>query len=307
MAVEFRDCWFLVGCTATGKTAAGLHLAELIGAEILSLDSMAVYRGMNVGTAKPSPEEQRRVPHHLIDLVEPSATFSVAEYLAAAQAAADEVAERGKQVLFVGGTMLYLAALLRGIETGPPPNAAMRAELQEYVEEHGAAALHARLAKVDSAAAERLHPNDVKRVIRALEIVAAGNGDCRPANEHLATDSGASRVFWLDRPVEELNRRIDARVDAMFAEGLVAEVETIAAADAGFGPTSAKALGYAEVLALLRSEYDEDQARQKIKTRTRRFAKRQRTWARSLGECRSVAFEGDANQIAEKIAELGAG
>ncbi|MGC1275510.1 MAG: tRNA (adenosine(37)-N6)-dimethylallyltransferase MiaA, partial [Planctomycetaceae bacterium] len=165
-----RRCWVLAGPTASGKSAAGLALAERIGGEILSLDSMAVYRGMDVGTAKPSIEDRTRVPHHLIDLVEPSENFSVAEYLALAERACRDVVSRGRTPLFVGGTGLYLRSLLRGVFEGPAAGPEIRSRLEHEAATLGVEALHARLATVDPATAARLHPNDVRRVIRALEV-----------------------------------------------------------------------------------------------------------------------------------------
>src|SRR5262245_53528210 len=165
-----RDAWFFTGPTASGKTAVGIELAHKIGAEIISLDSMALYRGMDIGTAKPTADERRLIPHHLIDILDPSEEFSVAQYLEAATAAASEITARGKEVFFVGGTALYLKSLLRGLFSGPPANWKLRRELEETARVEGPAALHARLAQIDPTAAAKLHPNDVRRIIRALEV-----------------------------------------------------------------------------------------------------------------------------------------
>ena len=165
-----QDCWFLTGATAVGKTAVGLALAEQLGAEIISLDSMAVYRGMDIGTAKPSPAQQAQVPHHLIDIVDPCEEFSVERYLDAAFAKITEIAARGREVLFVGGTPLYLKALLRGLSAGPPANWQLREEIEAEVKKVGSQVLHERLEQVDPLAASQIHPRDTRRLIRALEV-----------------------------------------------------------------------------------------------------------------------------------------
>src|SRR5689334_1167814 len=158
------DAWFLAGPTASGKTAVGIELARLIGAEIISLDSMALYRGMDIGTAKPSAAERKDVPHHLIDVLDPHEQFSVAEYVEASRRAAAEIKAHGNQILFVGGTALYLKALLRGLFSGPPADWELRCELDEVARMEGPAALHQRLAGVDPDSARKLHINDVRRV-----------------------------------------------------------------------------------------------------------------------------------------------
>lgn len=299
------DCWFLTGPTASGKTAIGLELAEILGAEILSLDSMAVYRGLDIGTAKPTAAERRRVPHHMIDLVEPDDEFSLAQYVAQAEGAAADVRARGREVLFVGGTPLYLKALLRGIFEGPPADWQFRREWQSRAEQQGADWLHQRVAEVDAAAAERLHARDTRRLIRALEVFEKTG---RPISEwqqqfERARPAEHCRVFVLDWPREQLAARIDRRVEAMFAAGLVDEVRRLLAAGVVFGRTARQALGYREVLAHLRAEADLNETNALVKTRTRQFAKRQLTWFRSLSECRwlSMAEGTEARKVAEQI------
>ena len=167
-----EDCWFLTGPTASGKTAIGLELAERIGAEIVSLDSMALYRGMDIGTAKPTPEQHRRVPHHLVDLVNPDTEFSLSQYVAAAHQVVAQIRQRGSEVLFVGGTPLYLKALLRGLYPGPPADWQFRREIEEELNFVGIEALHTRLQQVDPLAAARLHPHDKRRIIRVSRYIA---------------------------------------------------------------------------------------------------------------------------------------
>lgn len=301
--------WFLSGPTASGKSAVALELAERLNAEILSLDSMAVYRGMDIGTAKPTAAEQARVPHHLLDLVEPAAEFSLAEYVAAAHAATAEVVARGRQPLFVGGTPLYLKALLRGLFTGPPADWELRRQLAAE-EDATPGTLHARLGEVDPAAARKFHPRDQRRLIRGLEVFAQTGrplsawqqqfDQARPAEE--------TRVFVLDWPVDVLRTRIEQRVHAMFAAGLLDEAARVAAA----GPlsrTASQAVGYREALACLAGEYDQTVAEAAVTVATQQFAKRQRTWFRSLSECRRVplAEPVDLTAVADGLLRMGAG
>ena len=164
------NCWYLTGATASGKSRIGLCLAQRLHAEIISVDSMAVYQGMDIGTAKPSTQDRELVPHHLIDLVPPSQPFSLAEYLSAAHRVVEEIHGRGKQVLFVGGTPLYLKSLVRGVCEGPPADPEFRREVEAEVERVGLQALRERLEQVDPLSATKLHPHDKRRMIRALEV-----------------------------------------------------------------------------------------------------------------------------------------
>lgn len=297
------DCWFLTGPTASGKTAAGVALAQRLGAEIISLDSMAIYRGLNIGTAKPSPAEQGGVPHHLIDLIEPDQEFSVVQYVAAAEKVVAEIAGRGRVPLFVGGTPLYLKALLRGIFEGPPADWDFRHELEAFAEREGEEALHRRLEGVDPATARRLHARDRRRVIRALEVYEKTGtpiSDLQQQQFERARPAEACRVFMLNWPRAELNERIDRRVEAMFAAGLVDEVRKLLASSRGLGRTAGQAVGYREVAAHLRGELELAETMELVKIRTRQFAKRQMTWFRSLSECRIIAA-GDEQSVVEKI------
>ncbi len=300
------DCWFLTGPTAGGKTAVGLELAEILGAELLSLDSMALYRRLDIGTAKPTAAERRRVPHHLLDLVDASEEFSLAQYVAAAEQTAQAVRARQREVLLVGGTPLYLKALLRGIFEGPPADWQFRRHWQRQADLHGSQWLHQRVAEIDAAAAKRLHARDTRRLIRALEVFEKTG---RPISQwqrqfERARPAEQCRVFVLDWPREQLAARIDRRVDAMFAAGLVEEVRALVAEGIVFGLTAGQALGYREVLAHLRGEASLPETVDLVKTRTRQFAKRQLTWFRSLSECRWAPMaEGfDPRSVAAQIA-----
>lgn len=268
----------------------GLELAQRLDAEIISLDSMAIYRGMDIGTAKPGANEQAVVPHHLIDIRDPEQEYSVAQYLDDAEAAVRDIRGRGRQVLFVGGTPMWLKCLLRGLFEGPPANWELREQIEREAADLAPGELHKRLAQVDPLAASQIHPNDTRRLIRALEVFRSTGEpishqqlefeDARPADQ--------CRVFVLDRPREELHRRIEQRVDRMLTDGLVDEVRTLTADGKQLGRTASQAVGYQEVLSHLAGELDHDAMTERIKIRTRRFAKRQGTWFRSLSECRWV-------------------
>jgi tRNA dimethylallyltransferase len=303
------DCLFLSGPTASGKTAVGIELARRLNAEIVSMDSMALLRGLDIGTAKPTGAERAATVHHLLDVIDPSEEFSVARYVAAANQIVEQVASRGREVLFVGGTPLYLKALLRGLFIGPPADWALRGELAELARISGPESLHARLADVDPAAAQRLPPADQRRIIRAIEVYEKTG---RPISEwqeqfDIARPAGECRVFVLQWPRAELYERIDRRVDAMFAAGLVEEVKRLTADGQTWGRTASQAVGYREVREYLAGRMTLDETVALVKTRTRQFAKRQLTWFRSLSECRFVPVSGtlDVAAVAEGIIQQG--
>jgi tRNA dimethylallyltransferase len=304
MTELFNDCWFLSGATATGKTAIGVALAQQIGAEVISLDSMTVYRGMDIGTAKPSPDERAAVPHHLIDIVDPSVEFSVAQYVDAVSATVADIRSRGKEPLFVGGTPLYLKSLLRGLFDGPPADWQVRQEIEQELAHVGQPALYDRLLQIDPVAASHIHPNDKRRLIRALEVHRATGQPI--SHQQLQFEEGRPaedcRVFVLRRPREELHRRIEERVRMMVGAGLVDEVRQLTSAGE-LGRTARQAVGYREALSYLAGEYDHDEMVARITYRTRRFAKRQGTWFRSLSECRFIDITGevDAAAVAARI------
>jgi tRNA dimethylallyltransferase len=309
MSTSFHDCWFLTGATAVGKTAVGISLAHRIRAEIISLDSMAIYRGMDIGTAKPTPAERSSVPHHLIDIVDPSAEFSVAQYVDAAAAVVADIRSRGKEPLFVGGTPLYLKSLLRGLFDGPPADWQLRHEIEAELEQVGQAALYERLQQVDPVAASHIHPHDTRRLIRALEVFRATGEPI--SHQQLQFEEGRPadecRMFVLRRRREEQHALIEARVEAMVANGLVDEVRGLTTGGKQLGRTARQAVGYREALAYLAGDCDEAEMVERVKARTRRFAKRQGTWFRSLSECRFVDIAGDviAREVAERIHRLG--
>lgn len=309
---HLKDAWFLSGPTASGKTRLGILLAQRIGAEILSLDSMAVYKRLDIGTAKPSPEEQRQCPHHLIDLVEPSEDFSLAEYLSAAHEKAAEIRARGRRVLFVGGTPLYLKSLLRGLSQGPPPDWELRSRLEEQAKSQGPNFLRQQVAEVDPPTAERLHANDTRRLIRALEFHAATGTRISDWQSQFATPrpEQIGRAFALRWEREPLYERIDRRVDVMFAEGWVDEVRSLLDQGIRLGRTASQAVGYEEILGYLENRGDLDAAVALTKFRTHNLARKQETWFRSLEEVesigidQSVSLESLADTLAGKVDQL---
>lgn len=286
----FREAWYLTGPTAAGKTEGGIRLAKLIGAEIISLDSMALYRGLDIGTAKPTPAQRAAVRHHLLDILEPEDDSSVAGYLAAASEAARTIRAAGKRVLFVGGTPLYLKALLRGLFEGPAADWELRESLEAEAREQPPGWLHQRLADVDPQAAARLHPNDTRRLVRALEVHAKTGQPISQFQQHFNWPADEARVFVLEWPRGELYRRIGERVARMFDEGLVAEVEQLLASGRQLGRTARQALGYREVIEHLAGARSLEETIALVEMRTRQFARRQLTWFRSLSECRPVSM-----------------
>ncbi|MEZ6061930.1 MAG: tRNA (adenosine(37)-N6)-dimethylallyltransferase MiaA [Planctomycetaceae bacterium] len=302
-------CWFLAGPTAVGKSEASLILAERLDAEIVSMDSMAVYQGMDIGTAKPSAAEQDRVPHHLIDVADPSEDFSVAEYLQAARSAATEILARGRVPLFVGGTGLYLRSMLRGVFQGPEADWSLRRRLEDQAAEHGGEWLHQRLRDIDPATANRLHANDTRRIIRALEVFEITGRPLSEQHHHGPKPVGQRPgcVFWLEPPREWLQDRINRRVDQMMASGLLQETRQLLQRNPPPGRTARQALGYRELIDHIREGVSLKDAVEQIRTATRQFAKRQHTWFRNLEECRSVPISGSetALQIADQLLSTG--
>ncbi|MBQ9785343.1 MAG: tRNA (adenosine(37)-N6)-dimethylallyltransferase MiaA [Clostridia bacterium] len=275
----------IVGPTASGKTALSIELAKRLGGEIVSCDSMQVYRGMNVGTAKPTEDEKCGVPHHLIDVADATAPFSVAEYVTLAQAAIADICTRGKVPVICGGTGLYLDALLRGGLEETESDPALRKSLFDYAEAHGAHALHERLRAVDPESADAIHENNVKRVVRALEIyestgVTKTASDKQSREQPAPYDATVLGLFYPDRTV--LYDRIARRVEIMLADGLTEETAALCAAGVfEANATAAQAIGYKEILPALRGEETLAAATERLITATRRYAKRQLTWFRA--------------------------
>ncbi|TJY44592.1 tRNA (adenosine(37)-N6)-dimethylallyltransferase MiaA [Cohnella pontilimi] len=277
----------LVGPTAVGKTALSLQLARAFDCEIISGDSMQVYRRMDIGTAKLPLSEREGIPHHLIDILEPDEPFSASMFQQLCTEKIQEIHSRGKMPFIVGGTGLYVESVCYGYNfQGDTGDEAFRERMAAYAEEHGAELLHARLAVVDPATADRLHPNDIRRVIRALEVWETTGKTLSETQAQSRGDDKASpyRLCLLGLTMDraELYRRINRRVDAMLADGLVEEVRQLLESGVPRSAVSMQGLGYKEVAACLRGETDYDTAVEWLKRDTRHFAKRQLSWFRHM-------------------------
>lgn len=295
----------IVGPTAVGKSAVGMELARRLGGEVVSADSMQVYRGMDIGTAKPSNEEAAEIPHHLIDIVDPDDIFCVAKYQELAREAIYDIAARGRLPIMVGGTGLYVDAVVRGFlfpDEGRNPE--IRKRLEREAEKIGSPALHLRLAEVDPDAAGRIHPNDLRRIVRALEVY---EGTGMPISELQRKHKGKSEfdavLFGLRMERKALNARINERVDDMVEQGLVDEVRSLV--EQGYDPrhTAVQAIGYKEFALYLEGEESLEEAIDTVKAETRKYAKRQMTWFRRNKKIRwlDVEHDSEARDIAEKI------
>ncbi len=275
----------LLGPTASGKSALGLKVAEEIGAEIISLDSMQVYRGMDIGTAKPSVEDLARVPHHMIDLVDTDQVYDVQRFMAQVRVVMGEIQGRGRQVLFVGGTGFYLAALLRGLFEGPPVDQGLRHDLEQHLELVGNQAMHGELQAIDPDSAERLHMNDTRRVIRALEVWRQTGKRLSDWQQEWDRESMPrvqnARLVGISRPVPELDARIRARAQIMLDAGWKDEAVALRARP-GLCKGAAQALGYGTVLDWADGKMTAEEALDEISLKTRQFARRQRTWYRKF-------------------------
>jgi tRNA dimethylallyltransferase len=284
----FQKALVLTGPTGSGKTPLGVELAERLDAEIIAMDSMTLYRGMDIGTAKPSSADRARVRHHLIDVLDPWQPSTVVWWLEQARWCCREIESRGKRVLLVGGTALYLKALVKGLFVGPAADRVLRDRLEREAEEHGADALHKRLGEVDPASAARLHPNNIRRVVRALEVWELTHRSLTAWQQEWSAGAStqSNAIVWLDIPRPELYRRINARVDEMIAAGLLDEARKLRELRSPPGREARQALGYKEMFDVLDGKKSLPWAVEKIKTRTRNFAKRQLTWFRNMPECR---------------------
>ncbi|MDW8106283.1 MAG: tRNA (adenosine(37)-N6)-dimethylallyltransferase MiaA [Armatimonadota bacterium] len=270
----------ILGPTAVGKTEIGMELAVRWGAEIISADSSAVYRGLDIGSAKPTPEEQQRVRFHLIDVVDPSEVFTAARFRELALQAIEDIQRRGKRVLIVGGTGLYIRVLLHGFSLAPPPaDPEIRARWRAEVARVGAPALHERLRQIDPVAAARIHPNDAVRITRALEVYEMTGIPISQWQQRAPSELPALKI-GLTMPRELLYRRIDERVDKMIAQGMLQEVQQLL--QKGYNPEqpALKGLGYRHLIGYIQGCTRWDEAVRLWKRDTRRFAKRQMTWFR---------------------------
>lgn len=284
----------LVGPTAVGKTSVSLDVAERLGAEIVSVDSMQIYRGMDIGTDKATPQMRARVPHHLLDLKDPDEEVTVAEYQSLARSAIDDISQRGKVPLLVGGSGLYLRAVVDDLDF-PPRSPEVRVRLEEEVERAGAQALHSRLTALDPQAAAKIEPSNARRTVRALEVIEL-TGQPFSANDSFERYESIYElaIAGLRRSRDDLYARVDRRVEEMIERGLADEARSLAGS---LGRTARQALGYRQVLD--DPEADPDSLLETIARATRRFARRQESWFQA--DPRVEWFEADRLDLAEAL------
>ena len=273
----------IAGPTASGKTALAVELAKELNGEVVSCDSMQVYRRMNIGTAKPTKEEMQGIVHHMIDVAEPDEDFSVSRYCAMASPIVDDILARGKTAIIAGGTGLYMDSLIRGNDFAPFPATGVREKLETQADEIGMEAMLARLREIDPESAARLHLSDRKRIIRALEVYLETGETITEHNRKTQAIPPKYTPLWLgldfsDRA--ELYRRIDLRVDLMLEMGLIAEIQGLLASGIPAKATAMQAIGYKEFVAALNGEETIAQAAVEVKKSSRHYAKRQLTWFR---------------------------
>jgi tRNA dimethylallyltransferase len=295
------------GPTAVGKTRYAIEAAKRLGGEIVSADAMQIYRGFDIGSAKPSAEERLEAVHHLIDFADPRTWFSAAEYQRLAREAVLEIADRGRLPILSGGTGLYVSSVIYDLDfSAPPSEGDFRQELAREAREGGTALLHGRLRLLDAEAAARIHPNNLKKLIRALEILHSpyGAGRLRPFSEAFRPWEGCeARIIGLERERAELYGRIESRVDRLMEAGLADEVRGLVADGLSDANISMKGIGYKEILGALRGEYDMDGAVRLIKRNSRRYAKRQMTWFRRYPGIKWFSLSGDGDDALEGIFE----
>jgi tRNA dimethylallyltransferase len=296
----------IIGPTASGKTDLAIRLAEHFDGEIVNADSMQLYRGLNIGTAKPSPELRHRVPHHLIDIADPDQEFSASDFRREAAKAIADIAGRGKRAFIVGGTGLYIRALLQGLVDSPSGAGEVRLELEEEARRRGNEALLGELANVDPDTAERLHPNDLVRIIRALEVYRmTGNPISQQRSSHgFSGDYYCALKLGLTVERRELYERIDRRVERMMGDGLVDEVQTLLGR--GFSPQlkALRSIGYRQICACLLGEYPLDEGVRLMQRDTRRYAKRQMTWFKNDKEINWVEYSDNFASIYNNVIEF---
>jgi tRNA dimethylallyltransferase len=294
----------ILGPTATGKTAVGILLAEALDGEIISADSGAVYRGLDIGTAKPTPEEQQRVRFHLIDVVDPDEVFTASRFRELALEAIESIRARGKRVLIVGGTGLYLRVLLHGFSLAPPPaSPEIRERLMAECKTLGTHAMHARLKQVDPVAAARIHPNDAVRIVRALEVYEATGVPISQWQRRAESELPSLKV-GLTMPRQQLYARIDARVDQMMAQGFLQEVQNLLQKGYNKDLPALKGLGYRHMIEYLEGRLSLEEAVRLWKRDTRRFAKRQMTWFRKEPGVHWLDASAGAEKTAQHILSL---
>ncbi len=293
----------ILGVTASGKGRLAFDLAKHIDAEIISIDSMKVYRRMDIGTAKPPKEVRQRVPYHLIDVVEPSDSFSVGAFLDAVSDAIKQIKSRNRNIIAVGGTALYIKSLLYGLFEEAGSDEQIRAELRMRMETEGLTALHRELTRIDPAAADRINPNDARRIIRALEVYAITGKPISSFQKQwqMRRPKDDWTIIGLRREKTDASRRINQRVKKMIDAGLVDEAKSLLDEDKPLSQQARCAIGYAEIIEYLNGRIDLKNAIEKIKINTRRLAKGQRTWFKTFNNVHWLDIE--SNEPGERIFE----
>ena len=299
----------IAGPTASGKTALSIALAKELDGEIISCDSMQVYKRMDIGTAKPTIEEREGIPHHMLDVAEPAEDFSVSKYCEMAAPIVDDILARGKTAIIVGGTGLYMDSLMKGNDFAPYPATGRREELEKLAAEQGIEAVIAQLREVDPESAARLHPSDQKRIIRAMEVYLETGISITEHNRRTQEIPPKYHPVWFaleDADRKALYDRIDKRVESMLKDGLIKEIQTLLAEGIPEKATSLQAIGYKEFVDALAGRCSMETATQLVQQSSRRYAKRQLTWFRRNKEIhwlRRESGEGTA-EILQKVRQL---
>ena len=283
---SLKHCWYLTGPTGSGKSSLAVDIARQVNAEIISLDSMAIYRGMDIGTAKPTSQLRAQVTHHQIDIVDPNQTYSVSNYVTSTHAVVEQIRSRGKNVLICGGTPLYLKSLLRGLFLGPAADWEFRESIEADIQRFGQQVLRDRLSSVDPILAHKLHPNDRRRMIRALEVARVTGMPLSHWQEQFETPAAIAECPSLVLRLERgwLHERINQRVERMLQVGLEAEVVGLLERFGSLSRTASQAVGYREVLERLQQGISLADTTERIRAHTRQFARRQEIWFRGLSE-----------------------
>ncbi len=291
----------ILGVTASGKGRLGFDLAKMFGTEIISIDSMKVYKRMDIGTAKPDIQRRQQVKYHMIDTVEPSESFSVASFLEDANNITNTIIARNKPAVAVGGTALYIKAMLYGLFEGPGTDQQIRDELQKIADADGLENLHKQLSKIDPEAADRIHYNDSKRIIRALEVFKLTGKPISSFQKQFGSNNQSDdwTIIGLRREKENESKRINLRVKKMIDEGLVDEVKSLLAEEKPLSMQAACAIGYAEIISYLQGHIALDEAIELIKKNTRHLAKHQRTWFKTFKNINWITIRED--QKAEDV------
>ena len=306
--MQKREIIVVAGPTAVGKTKYAIEAALAMNGEVVSCDSMQLYKYMDIGSAKPTAEEQAQVKHYLVDQIDPAEAFSVAEYQTLAKSAIEEIFAKGKTPVIAGGTGLYLNSLLYEMDFGAAPqDSELRRQLEKEAEEYGPEFIHNKLKEADPVAAQRIHPNNVKKVVRALEGALSGNPIADFSNVQTRCSDYDAVLIGLTRDRAELYDRINLRVDLLVEQGLFEEVRGLLERGLTESDISMKGIGYKEIISFFNGQYDREEAIDLIKKNTRHLAKRQLTWFRRYDDMKWLnisEFGSDEEAIEEMITWL---